>query len=221
MVINGYEVTYLSDTLMGNRRDYQIQYRELSREGKIGNEFVLSPYALYTNDFAKIASMNPDTKHYWDHDVFTHITGLPPGAQSADLAKAFEDSLDYQRFPLIVGDSVDTKKHRLTLLAVNEQPTHPDYEPEAGDLAIGLKVKLQRLDFDTTQYAEPVVVLRENLVYSFPSQVNPFSARIQVPEEAFTARFGAENQLAYQDAQLKAGESLTVGQVTFICSESL
>lgn len=215
MVINGYEVTYLSDTLVGNRRDYRIQYRELSREGKIGNEFVLSPYALYTNDFAKVASMNPDTKHYWDHDVFTHVTGLPPGAQSADLAKAFEDSLDFQRFPLIVGDSVDTKKHRLTLLEVNEQPTHPDYDPEPGDLAIGLKVKLQRLDFDTTQYAEPVVVLRENLVYSFPSQINPFSARIQVPEEAFTARFGAESQLAYEDAQLKAGESLTVGAYTF------
>ncbi|MFK8054727.1 MAG: cytochrome c biogenesis protein CcsA [Saprospiraceae bacterium] len=215
MVINGYEVTYISDTLVGNRRDYRIQYRELSREGKIGNQFVLSPYALYTNDFAKVASMNPDTKHYWDHDVFTHITGLPPGAQSADLAKAFEDSLNYQRFPMTVGASIETEKHRLTLLEVNEQPVHPDYEPEPGDLAIGLKVKLERLDFDTVQYAEPVVVLRENLVYSYPTQINPFSARIQVPEDAFTARFGAENQLDYQDAQLKPGESISVGEYTF------
>jgi len=215
MVINGYEVTYLSDSLVGNRRDYRIQYRELSREGEIGNEFVLSPYALYTNDFAKVASMNPDTKHYWDHDVFTHITGLPPGAQSADLAKAFEDSLNFKRFPLSVGDSVDTKKHRLTLLEINETPSHPDYEPEPGDLAMGLKVKLERLDFDTAQYVEPVVVLRENLVYSYPSQVNPFSARVQVPEEAFTARFGAESKLEYTDAQLKVGETVSVGEYTF------
>ena len=215
MVINGYEVTYLSDTLIGNRRDYNIQYRELSREGKIGNEFVLSPYILYTNDFTKIASPNPDTKHYWDHDVFTHITGLPPGAQSADLAKAFEDSLDYKRYPLAIGESTETEKHRLTLLEVNENPTHPDYEPELGDLALGLKVKLERLDFDTVQYAEPVVVLRENLVYSFPTQINPFSARIQVPEDAFRARFGAENKLDYRDAQLKPGESISVGDYTF------
>ncbi len=215
MVINGYEVTYLSDSLDGNRRDYHIQYRELSKDGVIGNEFVLSPYALYTNDFAKVASMNPDTKHYWDHDVFTHITGLPPGAQSADLAKAFEDSLDYKRFPLAIGASTETEKHRLTLLEVNEQPTHPDYEPEPGDLALGLKVKLERLDFDTVQYAEPVVVLRENLVYSFPTQINPFSARIQVPEDAFSARFGAENKLDYRDATLKPGETVTVDDYTF------
>ncbi len=215
MVINGYEVTYLSDTLQGNRRDFDVRYRELSRTGEVGKEFVLRPYALYTNDFAKIASMNPDTRHYWDHDVFTHITGLPPGSQSAEQAQAFEDSLRFERYALRIGESTASSKHRLTLLAVTDTPTHPDYTPEPGDIALGMEVKLERLDFDTAQIARPVVVLRENLVYSYPAQVNAFSARVQIPEDAFAARFTEDAELDYAAAKLSPGQSIQLGDTTF------
>jgi len=215
MVINGYEVTYLSDSLDGNRRDFEIRYRELSREGKIGRSFTLKPYALYTNDFTKIASMNPDTRHYWDHDVFTHLTSLPPASQSAEAAKSFEDSLQYQQLHLPVGASAQTEKHRVTLLSVNDAPTHPEYTPEPGDIALGMRVKVTRLDFDTAQIAEPVLVLRENLVYSYPAQINPLSVRVQVPEAAFAARFEAEEELDYQEVEVSPGETATVGSTSF------
>ena len=211
MVINGYEVTYLGDSLSGNRRDFEIGYRELSREGEIGRAFTLAPYALYTNDFAKIASMNPDTRHYWDHDVFTHITALPPASQSAEQAAAFEDSLRYERYELPVGASAKTTKHEVTLLEVNEHPSHPDYAPEPGDIALGARVKVKQLNFDSAQYAEPVVVLRENLVYSFPAQINAFNSRVQLPEAAFEAHFGREEALDYREVKLKMGDATKIG----------
>ncbi len=207
MVINGYEVTYLKDSLVGNRRDYDIRYRELSREGVLGEAFVLSPYALYTNDFAKIASMNPDTKHYWDHDVFTHITGMPPGNQSAEEAKIFEDSLRFERVDLALGDSTNLERHQVRLLELTDQPTHPDYEPAPGDIALGARVELRRLDFDTVQTATAVIVLRENLIYSYPAQVNAFSTRIRLPEEALSSRFVDESTLEYTTVRLAPGES--------------
>ncbi len=217
MVINGYEVTYLSDTLVGNRRDYAIRYRELSREGELGEEFVLRPYALYTNDFSKLASMNPDTKHYWDHDVFTHITGMPPGNQSAEEAKIFEDSLRFERVDLVVGDSTSLERHQVRLLALTDQPTHPDYEPAAGDVALGATVEIRRLNFDTAQTATAVVVLRENLIYSYPAQVNAFSARIRLPEEALSSRLVDESSLDYSLVSLAPGETTTFAgrEITF------
>ena len=213
MVINGYEVTYAGDTLQGNRRDFTIRYRELSKTGTLGEAFELEPYALYTNDFSKVASMNPDTRHYWDHDVFTHITGLPPASQSAEQAKAFEDSLKFETIQLALGDAYTTERHRVELLALNDAPTHPDYEPQAGDVALGAKVRIERIDFDTAAIAEPVVVLRENLVYSYPAQVNAFSTRVQLPESVFTARLGNEDRLDYQTIELRPEESFKLGDL--------
>ena len=215
MVINGYEVTYLSDTLVGNRRDFAIQYRELGRDGSIGDSFVLRPYALYTNDFAKVASMNPDTKHYWDHDVFTHITGLPPGNQSAEQAKAYEDSLAFTELRVPLGDSALAERHRVTLVSLTDAPQHPDYEPEPGDLALGARVRIDRLAFDTTEYAEPVVVLRENLVYSYPAQVNPLSVRVQLPESAFAVRYASDAELDYKRFDLAPGGYYQLGDYRF------
>ena len=217
MVINGYEVTYLSDTMIGNRRDYSIQYRELDKDGKLtGDSFVLKPYALYNNDFSKLASMNPDTRHYLTHDVFTHITGLPPSAQSAEEAKVFEDSLKFRSVALSLGDTAHLKKHAVKLLEFVDQPRHPEYQPEPGDIALGAKVEVSRLDFDTAQIAYPVVVLRQNLVYHYPDQVNAFSVRVKLPEEALTARLGSEDDLNYQKLSLKPGESVDLGDVNLL-----
>lgn len=214
MVINGYEVTYLSDTLIGNRRDYRIQYRPLDvLTGKLGEAFVLEPYALYTNDFSKVASMNPDTKHYWDHDVFTHITALPPGQKSQEEAKVYEDSLDFQRVDLALGDSTSLDRHQVRLLGVVEHPTHPDYEPLPGDLALGAKVEVRRLEFDTVQTATAMVVLRENLVYSYPAQINAFSVRVQLPEEALSQMLAAEEDLDYRVVELAPGEQASIDGV--------
>lgn len=216
MVINGYEVTYLRDTLLGNRRDFAVQYRELTRDGApTGEPFVLEPYALYTNDFAKVASMNPDTKHYWDHDVFTHITGLPPAQQSAEQAQAFEDTLAFEPYRLRLGETTETPAHRLTLLALTDEPTHPDYEPEVGDLALGAELRVERQSYDTAQVVTAVVVLRENLVYSYPAQIDAFNVRVQLPEAAFEARYATAPELAYVDAELLPGESVAVDGYTF------
>ena len=213
MVINGYEVTYLSDTLIGNRRDYAIRYRELSREGELGAEFTLEPYALYTNDFSKLASMNPDTKHYWDHDVFTHITSIPPSQQSAEEARIFEDSLDFQRVDLAVGDSATLSKYQVRLLRLLDDPTHPEYEPEPGDVVVGAEVELRRLHFDTARTATTLVVLRGDLVYAYPAQVDAFSTRVRLPEEALAATLVEEETLDYAIVELAPGESAEVGGV--------
>ena len=218
MVINGYEVTYLSDTLVGNRRDYRIQYRALDTEtGELGEAFVLSPYALYTNDFEKIASMNPDTKHYWDHDVFTHIAYLPAGQMSMEDAKNYEDSLDFQRYDLALGEPTRTEEHGVRLVEIIEAPTHPDYEPLPGDIALGAAVEVSHLKMDTAQIATAVVVLRENLVYSYPAQLDAFSTRVQLPEEALSQALATEEDLAYETIELAPGERVGIDgvEVTF------
>ena len=216
MIINGYEVTYLRDTLIGNRRDFAIQYRELSPGGSpLGEPFVLEPYALYTNDFSKIASTNPDTRHYWAHDVFTHVAALPPAQQSAEQAKMFEDTLDFHRYLLQPGETIESPKHKLTLLELIDDPVHPDYQPEPGDLALGARVQVTRRSYDTSQVAEPVVVLRENLVYSYPAQIDAMNARVRLPEEAFAARFDAEQSTDYTAAQLLPGEEVRVDGYRF------
>lgn len=46
-----------------------------SNDGK--EDFILSPNAFVNYKGNEGLMANPDSRHYWDHDVFTYITSIP------------------------------------------------------------------------------------------------------------------------------------------------
>ncbi|MDQ3277835.1 MAG: cytochrome c biogenesis protein CcsA, partial [Bacteroidota bacterium] len=79
-----YWVTYEKDSVHVEK---PLWYYHLKFDRKDGKEtFVLKPNAFvnYKNQEGLMA--NPDSKHYWDHDIFTYITSLPDPNKTKDTA---------------------------------------------------------------------------------------------------------------------------------------
>jgi cytochrome c-type biogenesis protein CcmF len=209
-------VTYQRDTFINKERYFNVNYKKLGKEGEITEEFNVTPSALYDNKGMKVAAYNPSTKHYLHKDIFTHIPTIPLREADVMEAQKFEDTLTYERYDLIIDKPLeikDTLQSRLgpqlvstktTLIGINKNPEHPDYEPQKGDLAIGVKLAFQKED--TTFYAEPVMVIRDQLLYNYPVQMNDLSMKVRLTEEAINAVYTPEETLDYQSFILKNGD---------------
>lgn len=227
-MMSGYEITYTHDTLETYTRQYTVNYKRRDEKGRVEEEFNLHPNILYDKTFTKVASSNPSTKRYAGRDVFTHIASLPQVEMDMDYRKQREDSLKYRlvnidnRGPKIFLDTVPiedrdtfvTKQYTLSFDGLDRNPTHPEYKPQAGDLAIGVRMRVERSDDDSVYAIMPVLVLREELLYTYPVQINQLSARVRLNDAIFGQMFTPEDQLKYETLTFKDGEKTTFGGLT-------
>ena len=232
MFMGGYEVTYVEDTLDIFTRTYKVNYKRKDKNGDVKEEFNLYPNILYDKSFTKVAASNPSTKRYWDRDVFTHISTLPLVEMDAKYRQEREDSLKYKPFtawpkePLILLDTVQLENPDTTLvrtfkievLSLDRNVSHPDYQAELGDVSIGAKVRVQRMDENQVFDVQPILVLRDQLLYSFPVQMNEISAKIRLDAKVLDQILTTEESLDYQEYSLKEGEKFKLGdrEIQFI-----
>lgn len=223
VAMGDYEVTYVKDTLDTYTRSYTVNYkRKDPATGKVAEDFDLHPNVLYDKSFTKIAASNPSTKRYLSKDIFTHIASLPQVEMDMEFRQRREDSLHYQRYDIAVGKTIsfldtvpirdqDTfalKSYSVKVEAINRKPVHPDYKPQEGDLAIGARLKITREGEDSTYIAEPVLVVREQMLYNYSVQINELSSKVRLNEEVFAPFFVPEEKLGYQEFTFKAGDSI-------------
>lgn len=206
MFMSGYEVKYETDTLIGHNRYYHVNFKRLDANGQPVEEFTLKPNVLYDQGFSKVAAVNPSTKHYFHKDVFTLIASLPQQELSLEDARSLEDSLRYDDYEARVGDTIFTKKHFAVVERINRNPGHPDYEPLEGDLALALRLAFRSLDADSAWYAEPMLVLRGQLVYTYPAQIDELGVKIRLKEEIFDSVFVPEDRLQYESFTIRQGD---------------
>lgn len=220
MIMEDYELTYTSDTLVKYNRTYTVNFKRKNKEGGLIEEFDIYPMVQYNKEYTQIAASNPSTRHYWDRDVFTYISGLPEVEMNFELRRQKEDSLNYREYTAALGETVtimDTVKvkdsdstairtYLVTPLEVNRNPKNRDYEREEGDIPIGVTLQVRRLDEDSVYTVEPVIVLRGQLLYTYPSQLDAFSARLRVGESIFERLLVPEEELQYEEFELKQGE---------------
>ncbi|MFN7118423.1 MAG: cytochrome c-type biogenesis CcmF C-terminal domain-containing protein, partial [Saprospiraceae bacterium] len=223
MMMSGYEVTYTKDTLDNLTRTYTVNYKRKNAAGKIIEEFNLYPNILYDKSFEKIAASNPSTKKYWNKDVFTHIKSLATIEMDLTARQKREDSLNYRRIDLVPGqtitfvdtvrlkapDTITLKKYALTTEGVSRSLQNPDYQAESGDIVVAAKVRLQREDEDSTFVVEPGLVLRGDMAYPFPVQINALNAKIRLHPDALAQVVTPENQLNYKEYNIKQGDIIS------------
>lgn len=226
LFMNGYRVNYVHDTLEGNLRTFQVDYEKLDEQGRVEEQFSVFPAAVYNNEVSEVVAYNPSTKRYLDKDIFTHIATLPRKQADFKYAKEQEDSLQYDRYelggePFVLRDTVTVRgdttviNTRVFLESINYQPSHPDYEPNAEDVAFGVRVGFET--GDTTHYVEPLIYLRRQLWGSFPVQLNDLSLKVRLPEEALFRLLEADRGHEYKKYSFKTGASAEVDglQLTF------
>jgi len=216
MLMSGYEVTYLEDSIETFTRTFKINYKKKNDEGEVIEDFHLYPNVLYDKSFKKIAASNPSTKHYLHKDIFTHIASLPKTEVDFEFAQQMEDSLDYESFEMNIGDTIYTKAYYAILEKVNTQPSHPDYRPHEGDMTLGVRLAIKQLKDPKTWYAEPMLAVNKNMLYGFPAELNDLNMKVRMNEESLR-RYFSEQELDFQEHIMKEGDQFYLNgrQITF------
>jgi cytochrome c-type biogenesis protein CcmF len=209
MPIRGFEATYLRDTVERQTRTFLVNFKRLDAAGNpTGESFTVAPNVMYDRAFDKVVASNPSTEHYWDYDIFTHVSALPKAESDPEFAQQQEDSLRYAPYEAMVGDTIFTKKHYLVVEGITKTPTHPEYKPEKGDLAMGLLLRAYALDQPKGFAAAPMLYLRIGKGgFALPAVVGQLQMRVRLTQASMDKIFEAEEGLRYSSFPMKEGES--------------
>src|SRR6185503_21345373 len=96
MKMGKYNVTYVSDSAHPKKQQWYYQIHFKSRTDD--EEFTLEPNAFVNYKGNEGLMANPDSRHYWDHDVFTYISALPNPDK-------YKDPSPFRTYLLSPGDS--------------------------------------------------------------------------------------------------------------------
>lgn len=208
MFMSNYWVTYESDSLQGNLRYFNLHFRKIDENNNTVEEFRLHPNAIYANDFSKIASFNPDTKHYWNKDIFTHIAGLPSIQMDSKFAQELEDTLKYEQHTVILDEWTQLNGVEYKVSDFDKNVTHPEYHPKPGDVAFQMEVQVQDT-FGKTHTVHPAIALRNTVLYKYFEQINDIKSRVRIHESSFENLYKTDFQLDYTPFELRNGESFS------------
>jgi len=208
MPIRGYTATYFHDTLERQTRSFAVKFQRRDAQGNpTAEEFTLYPNVMYDRQFTKVVANNPSTQHYWDHDVFTLVSSLPKAELDPEFAKQQEDSLKFEPYEAVVGDTIFTKKHYLVVESLTKQPVHPEYQAEKGDLAFGLTLRAYDLEKPEQSYsAAPMLYLRPGKgAFTLATHIGQLQMKVRLTEASMEQMFKAEESLKYSDFKVQEG----------------
>jgi len=211
---SGYEAMYVKDTVVRQTRTFSVEFQKRDTLGNYtGEKFVLSPNVMYDREFTKVVASNPSTKHYWNRDIFTHVSSLPKAELDPAFAKQQDDSLKYLPYEAILGDTIFTKKHYLVLESISKTPEHHDYTPQKGDMAMGLRMRAYDIEGDPEGHAaEPMMYLRPGAgAFALPSHVGQLSMKVRLTEKSMEQMLVLEEKLDFKKFPLKEGQEFAFG----------
>jgi|GEM_PF-26184 len=209
MPMRGFTATYTTDTVERQTRTFAVAFERRNEEGNpTGENFTLYPNVMYDRQFTKVVANNPSTQHYWNYDVFTLVSSLPKGELDPEFAKQQDDSLKFMGYEAVVGDTIFTQKHYLVVDAVTKSPTHPEYKPEKGDLAVGLRMRGYVLDDPKPYPIEPMLYLRPGQGgFALQSDIGQLQMKVRLTEASMEHVFKLEAGLEYENFNVKEGST--------------
>jgi cytochrome c-type biogenesis protein CcmF len=168
--MSNYQLTYESDTVVGLERFFKVHYKRFDKDanGKttknVVEEFDLNPNVLYTIEKDKVASSNPDTKHYLTKDVFTHITSLPIDSDDPMANQTRLDSVKWKKY--VLGDNKDTiftSKNFITYEGPQPVSATKENGLQPNDIGIKAILKVRNIDdLNDVRDASVMSVIRNN-----------------------------------------------------------
>jgi cytochrome c-type biogenesis protein CcmF len=108
---------------------------------------------------------------------FSHPADIGPlqmriRLSEAAMEKIFktESELQYKEFPLKEGDTFQFNGFTVRFNGVDREVKHPNYSPEAGDVAVAARLEIVAPDGSKAS-AAPVYLIRDNRPYSLKDEV--------------------------------------------------
>jgi cytochrome c-type biogenesis protein CcmF len=207
MFMNGYWVTYKTDTLIGFTKHYEIEFIQMGEKGDTLDKFTTFPNVLYDRKLTKVAAQNPDTKRYLDRDVFTYVDGLPPEQQDIENVSKLDSTLEYKLFHLSAGDSLRSGKFTIILDSISLGSKNPGYTSEKNDLAVSGNIRIRHDDATEIKSAYPTLLVRRGLLFGMPDQINDFNVRMRLQSTSLDSLVPMDDKLNYQPLTIHPGET--------------
>lgn len=156
MAMGNYMVTYEGDSTAPKdpKRYYKVHYIEKNDQGEVVDNFTLYPDAFINPQGQEGLIANPDSKHYWNRDIFTYVTSVFDPSKMKDTAK-------YKAYQVQPGDSIFFSTGFMVLENIVPNPQSPNYHPQPGDLAVGAKLMVKDKQGKTFS-AMPIYYLRDS-----------------------------------------------------------
>lgn len=215
MFMNGYWVTYKSDTLNGLTREYEVEFLKVSPQGDTLEKFTTYPNVLYDRKLTKVAAANPNTKRYLDRDVFTFVAGLPPEQQDVENIRKTDSLLKYTAYTVRAGDTIHSGKFSLVLDSLVLGSHHPGYEEQDNDLAISANFTVSHLEVKDKYQARPTLLVRKGLLYGLSDQINEFNLRVRLSPSSMDTLVPQDDALNYEPFVLHPDETKTFNGLTY------
>ncbi len=205
MFMKDWWVTYRDEELIGNRRNFHLQFERKNDQGEVVESHDLYPYVLYTNDFSEVASTNPFTLRYWNKDIFTTISRLPEALHGRARARALEDSIQYKPMMLTLKDTMTLGDYLISLRNIDQQAILDTTVQRSQDR--GVQALIHILDtlgrpLDTLKTG---ILLRDEFVYDYPAQAQSEKLRVKLDQEILQRSFPSDSELAWDTVSMERG----------------
>jgi cytochrome c-type biogenesis protein CcmF len=165
-----YWVTYEKDSAHPKKPLWFYNVKFESKDGK--EDFTLTPNAFVNYKGNEGLMANPDSRHYWNQDVFTYITSLPDPEKNKDTSS-------FKTQKVKAGDTIFYSKG----FAVLESITSRDHIPQAGfaplDSASVATLKVYAKT-NSVYTIEPLLINKGGSLQSFPDTITAENLVVQL-----------------------------------------
>lgn len=144
-----YLVTYVGDSADGPNTYYEVQYYDTTN----GSSFSLFPNAQYNQEQGLMP--NPDTRHYLNRDIYTHVSLVPKSA-----AGEWEED---ETVEMQIGDTAVINRSLVILNNVKEAYGDTISQQLAGHVLTIAELKV--VSPDTVVFARPVYGVKDSIQY--------------------------------------------------------
>jgi cytochrome c-type biogenesis protein CcmF len=177
-----YTVTYVGDSTVEPNHYYKVDYKRFDTKGKLAEEFVLKPNVQINPQMGLTPS--PDTKHYLLHDLYTHITALPPSAAQPQENSAHGEENDDKNYDapvaheIAIGDTIRFREGYMVLKSLNKETAIQNIPLTDSDVAIGAKLEI--FSHDKKYNADPVYMIKNKSVFDFARKVDDAGLKLRL-----------------------------------------
>ena len=152
-----YEVAWTNERKEGYHIYYQVDYSKADETGEMKKVFSLEPFIQLNDRMGNVAE--PSTKHFWNRDIYTHITYAEIPKAEDDPNYTAESELSFK------SGSQDTVIYSKTFVILDSiSLANAAHNSEAGtSLAVKAHLKVMEMD-GSTHFANPVYSIVNNRV---------------------------------------------------------
>lgn len=165
--MGNYFVTFKGRRTEGINIYFDVDY--FTKENNVYNkEFTLSPL-LQTNPLMGNVP-EPDTRHFFTFDVYTHVTYAVLESPKQKQANAADEYTAAKNIPMKIGDTVFSSNAIIIFDSLSTQLDKSKYNLGKDDIAV--MAHLRVLDIQKKYEANPVFVIHDNAVQPIASKVD-------------------------------------------------